>query len=97
MKRANISEAKNRLSALLDRVRGGETVVIEDRGTPIARIEPLLDMSDPEGRLARLERQGILRRPRRRLSADFLEARPPALPQGHSAARALKAERSEGW
>jgi prevent-host-death family protein len=97
MKRASISEAKNRLSALLDRVRGGQTVIIEDRGTPIARLEPLLDISDRDGHLARLERQGILRRPKARLSPDFLKSRPPRLPKGHSAGRALDADRAEGW
>jgi prevent-host-death family protein len=97
MKRASISEAKNRLSALLDRVRGGQTVIIEDRGTPIARLEPLLDIPDRSGHLAQLERQGILRRPKGRLSPDFLKSRPPSLPKGHSAARALEADRSEGW
>ena len=97
MERASISEAKNRLSALLDRVRAGHTVVIEDRGTPIARIEPLLEVTDAGSRLARLERQGILRRPRRRLPAAFLKSRPPQLGKGLSASAALQAERAEGW
>lgn len=63
MKRASITEAKNRLSALLDRVRHGETVIIEDRGTAVAQISPitLLGATADRERLARLERQGILR------------------------------------
>jgi hypothetical protein len=32
MKKATITEAKNQLSALIDQVRHGETIVITDRG-----------------------------------------------------------------
>ena len=61
---ATITEAKNRLSALIDRVRHGESVLITDRGRPVARLESVVaDASaDPTGRLARLERRGLLRR-----------------------------------
>jgi prevent-host-death family protein len=64
VKTATITEAKNQLSALIDRVRHGETVVITDRGRPVARLESILTASDKdsEGRLARLERKGLLRR-----------------------------------
>ena len=64
MKTATITEAKNRLSALIDRVRHGETVVITDRGRPVARLESVVTdpVADPAGRLARLERRGLLRR-----------------------------------
>jgi len=34
-----ITEAKNKLSSLLDRVRAGETITIVDRGRPVARLE----------------------------------------------------------
>jgi NAD-dependent dihydropyrimidine dehydrogenase PreA subunit len=37
MRKATITEAKNQLSALIDRVRHGETIVITDRGRPVAR------------------------------------------------------------
>ena len=36
-----MSKTKNRLSALLDQVRQAETVIIVDRGTPVARIDAL--------------------------------------------------------
>jgi prevent-host-death family protein len=63
MKKATITEAKNQLSALIDRVRHGETIVITDRGRPVARLVSALvnAAEDPEGRLARLERRGGLR------------------------------------
>jgi prevent-host-death family protein len=64
MKTATITEAKNQLSALIDRVRHGETVVITDRGRPVARLQSVVSdaAADPAGRLARLERRGLLRR-----------------------------------
>jgi len=67
MRKATISETKNALSALVDRVRHGETVLITDRGRPVARLEPVASAEDPgpdEGRIARLERAGIIRRSR---------------------------------
>jgi prevent-host-death family protein len=63
MKKATITEAKNQLSALIDRVRHGEIIVITDRGRPVARLMSALAEAaeDTEGRLARLERRGGLR------------------------------------
>lgn len=83
MHRASISEAKNKLSALLDRVRAGETILILDRGTPVAKLAPAQDVPD-DARLARLERAGIVRRgsgqpvPLDRLAPDV----PPEGPAG---------------
>jgi hypothetical protein len=37
--RSTISHTKNHLSALLERVQAGETLVILDRDRPIARVE----------------------------------------------------------
>ncbi|MEW5982736.1 MAG: type II toxin-antitoxin system prevent-host-death family antitoxin [Acidobacteriota bacterium] len=61
--RASISEAKNGLSALIDRVRQGESIIIEDRGVPVARLESVVAPGKGAsiGRAARLLRQGILR------------------------------------
>ena len=63
MKKATITEAKNQLSALIDRVRHGEEIVITDRGRPVARLVSALTGApeDAEGRLARLERRGGIR------------------------------------
>jgi prevent-host-death family protein len=63
VRRATITEAKNGLSALIDRVKAGETILITERGVPVARLEPTI-ADDDEGRLARLERAGIVRRGR---------------------------------
>lgn len=61
MNTATITEAKNRLSALIDRVRSGESILILDRGVPVARLEPVAAFPDSTGRLRRLERAGVIR------------------------------------
>jgi prevent-host-death family protein len=47
MVRVNIHEAKTHLSRLLERVEGGEEVVIARAGKPIARLVPFDDDSAP--------------------------------------------------
>jgi prevent-host-death family protein len=97
MRKASISQAKNGLSALLDRVRNGHSITIEDRGVPVARLEPIVGQdTDPDGRLARLERQGIVKRPVRVLSVTWLNARPPRLVKGRAASALLIEERGGG-
>lgn len=96
MKIATITEAKNKLSALLDIVKTGETVVIVDRGIPVARLEPAARAKDDEGRLARLERAGIITRAKGRIPESFFTTPPPKLPPGISLVEALLEERREG-
>lgn len=99
MKRATLTETKNNLSALVDQVQHGETILILDRGRPVARLESALgEESDPagEGRLARLERQGLLRRASSPLPREILMESPPRPSKGASALQALLDERQEG-
>ena len=96
MKKASVSQAKNGLSALLARVRNGHTIVIEDRGVPVARLEPIVGAGEPDGRRARLERHGIARMPTARVSKRWFETRPPRLIQGRKASDLIALERSEG-
>lgn len=74
MKRAGITAAKNNLSALLERVKPGETVVIEVRGVPIATLEPLTGSRERAdlGPVERLVHQGILRRARGSVPKEVL-------------------------
>ena len=72
----SISETKAKLSALLDLVGAGETVTITDRGRPVAQIVPAAETGDVEGRIARLERAGLIRRPKRKLDVEAFLARP---------------------
>jgi len=41
METVNVQEARRHISELLDRVAGGEEIIISRRGTPIARLAPL--------------------------------------------------------
>ena len=69
MKRTSITDAKNGLSALIEQVRHGESVIIEDRGVPVARLEFLVapgrrgGPGSVEGRAARLQRRASCGRP----------------------------------
>jgi prevent-host-death family protein len=97
MKRASITDAKNGLSALIDRVRRGERIVIEDRGVPVARLESVGDLAgDDEGRVARLERAGIVRRPMSDTPKAVLKSPPPRPGGGARLSRTVIDERSEG-
>lgn len=96
MKSATITQAKNGLSALIDRVQAGETILITERGIPVARLEPIAPESDPSGRLARLERAGIVRMGRRPPPLELLRQPPPDAPAGLSVLEALLEERREG-
>lgn len=97
MRTVSISEAKNKLSALLDRVRGGETILILDRGSPVAKLAPADDIPD-DARVARLVRAGIVRPPKRRgpVPSGLLAQPPPGPVKGAGAVDALIEERREG-
>src|SRR5262249_15363052 len=96
MKTATLTETETNLSALVDQVQGGETILIMDRGRPVARLESVLSDLDPEGRLARLERQGLLRRAEAPPPIALLSQKPPEAGSGASLLEALLAERYSG-
>ena len=99
MPSASITEARNGFSELLRRVRLGETVLITDRGTPVARIEPCrtTDAGDPK-LVALLARPGVVRPPRETLDVEaFLKTPLPRLPEGVRASDAVTADRDEGF
>src|SRR6267143_499672 len=82
MKKASITEAKNNLSALIDSVKGGSSVLIMDRGRPVARLEPVSGgRPDDDSRLARLVREGIVRPARRGVAKELLATKPERLKQ----------------
>ena len=98
MKKVSITEAKNKLSALIDGLRGGSPVLIVDRGRPVARLEPVTDGPDAEhgGRLSRLVRDGIVRPRRAAPPRTLFSHQPPRARPGASAVETLLEERREG-
>ena len=101
MIRATISEVKDGLSAYLRRVKAGESVLVMERRTPIARIVPVghkaggvqeMDEVDREAKLVRLMQADIVRR---RGSGSPLEVLGHPLGQGAGILEALLEERSE--
>lgn len=97
MKKASITEVKNTLSALLDKVKGGTPVLIVDRGRPVARLEPVEGLAAGDtGRLAQLVRDGIVRPARGHVPRALIATPPPTAKAGMSAVRALIEERRDG-
>lgn len=77
MKRVSITELKNRLSEYLRYVKRGDTLEVLERSVPIARIEAVPSPGEGEdARIARLEREGILRRPRTAPDRSILDREP---------------------
>ena len=98
MKKASVTEAKNNLSALIDGLKGGSPVLILDRGRPVARLEPVTSSceAEPDGRLSRLVRSGIVRSRRAAPPQTLFSDQPPRAKAGASAVKALLEERRQG-
>lgn len=98
MKTASISYTKAHLSALLERVRAGQSVVITDRGAPVARLEPI-GATEWDARIRSLVERGLATAPKIAPAAELLSELPPApaLARGTSLVRTVLEEREEGW
>src|SRR3990172_5061044 len=98
MKKAKIAELKNHLSRYLDHVRSGASVLVLDRDQPVAQIVPLAPPAGGsgghEGRLARLEPRGLIRRGSGGLPEWLGKRKPPRL--WGSVLKDLVAERGAG-
>jgi antitoxin (DNA-binding transcriptional repressor) of toxin-antitoxin stability system len=97
MKKTNVSQAKSKLSSLIEEVKHGESFLIFDRNRPVARLEPVV-----EGSLGHSERalamvhSGVVSPPRHALDASAFLGRPKVrLPHGASAVRTVLEERRE--
>jgi prevent-host-death family protein len=98
METATITEVKNGLSALIDRVKAGESIVVTDRGIPVAVIEPVTGRLDVEDRLARLERAGLVRRGTGAPPIELMRTPGPTVRgEGLSAVEIILEERRTGW
>jgi prevent-host-death family protein len=96
MRYESISNAKNNLSLLLREVQRGESIVITDRGVPVARLEPVADLGDLEARLKGLVERGVVTLPRRRPGRTVLDLPMPTVEPGPSAVDYLLEERESG-
>jgi len=84
----SIRELKSRLSHYLKLARGGESVVITDRGVPVGRLVPI--EPNLEGRIAVLRTAGLLHWSGRRL----LPRKPTVrIPKGKTVAELLVEDR----
>ena len=101
MIRATISEMKDGMSAYLRRVKSGESVLVMERKTPVARLVPIeggagdpkeIDEVAANAKIARLERAGIAVR---RVSGSPLEVLAQPLRPGAGILEALLDERAD--
>ncbi len=97
MQAKTITEVKSGLSALIDEVKAGETVLITDRGVPVARLEPVSTSLDPTGRIERLSRAGLVRPGTGVLSEALLAGPSAEAPKGVSLVDIVIEERHSGW
>lgn len=82
-------DLKTHLGAWLERVRGGQHVLVTDRGVPVAELRPL--PAGPDGlaeKLARAELGGLLVRP----EGSALPSRRPVARRGLDLSGALDRE-----
>jgi prevent-host-death family protein len=93
MRSYSIRDAKNRLSALLARVRRGARIVITHRGVPVAMLVP---PEEGGNRLEALVHAGLVARRRRAPSRAVLEGQPVPPSRPVSAVELLLRDRAEG-
>ena len=98
MKKASISQTKNKLSLFIDAVKHGETIIILDRDVPVAKLEPLGPPGESEldTHLYQLERTGLLRRKKCDLPQDFFRRDRPKVKGDSSIIDALLKDRDIG-
>jgi prevent-host-death family protein len=85
-----VRELKTRLGGYLQQVRQGRSLVITDRGEPVAEIKPLRAGSDDAG-LDRLAALGAITRLENRRLAPFH----PVRGRGRSVSSAIVADRDD--
>jgi antitoxin (DNA-binding transcriptional repressor) of toxin-antitoxin stability system len=97
MERVTIGKLRNQLSAYLRKVRAGETVLVLDRDTVVARLTPVSRHEAEDDRITRLIADGMITPPKDPKGRDktlaLLAGGPP--PTTASALRALLEERDE--
>ncbi len=95
MRSISVSAAKNSLSALLQEVRGGASIVITDRGVPVAQLAPVVTPTGVSASAIELAQQGRLILPAKQPDLAWLELPIGEPTSGASAVQALLDEREE--
>lgn len=93
---ASVAQLKARLSEYLRQVKGGNELVITERGVPVARLVPLDASERRSTRRDRLARAGALRRGAGRVRKTLLVAPSGEPREGAAVVAALLADRREG-
>jgi prevent-host-death family protein len=100
MKTASVTEAKNKLSELLDQVKHGHSIVITDHNCPVAQIGPIPNNKAwSDARLLAMARQGLVHLPSGKVeSIPKFVANPKGRlkPASGTATAAILKERAEG-
>ena len=96
MATVGVAHLKAHLSAVLARVRAGESVLVTDRGRPVAQIVPVTKTDDADQHLADLARAGLVRVGTRRVPGAYWAMVVPSDPTGKSLTAAIE-EREGGW
>lgn len=68
MERVSLAKLKARLSAYVEKLRTGDSILILDRGQPVAILSPLQGEEALRANVARLERDGLIKPPTRKFS-----------------------------
>jgi prevent-host-death family protein len=74
--KVGVAQLKANLSRYLERVKGGQEVLVTDRGHPVAKVVPIAADGRPGPRRERLFRQGLLLPGRGKVRASLLQ--PPS-------------------
>jgi len=96
MKTATVSKLKASLSEYLRRVKGGEEVLVTERGRPIAKLSPATSSQTLSRHLAEMERQGLIKLGPGNLPKGFWALPRPKDPKGLTV-KAVLEERGKGW
>ena len=87
-----LREANQNFSKAIKAIKAGNTIVLTERGTPIATIQPIRGLADEQDELQFLRHEGFL------IERDLSRSRSPAKPlriHGISLSEALRMERDE--
>src|SRR5688572_17311299 len=96
METTPIATLKARLSHYLRKVKGGQEVLVTERGIAIAKIVPLERDTGRTARQERLAKAGLIRPGRGRVRRSLLTPPPGREDIGAGVLAALLAERDEG-